>query len=51
MKVSGRKALLGRTDLEMEIANQCGLLIASAIIYYNASIHSYSTKIQRTKSY
>ena len=32
-KVSGRKALLGRTDLEMEIANQCGLLIASAIIY------------------
>lgn len=40
-KVSGRKALLGRTDLEMEISNQCGLLIASAIICYNASIHSY----------
>jgi TnpA family transposase len=40
-KVSGRKALLGRTDLEMEISNQCGLLIASAIIYYNASIHSH----------
>jgi len=33
--------LLGRTDLEMEISNQCGLLIASAIIYYNASIHSH----------
>lgn len=40
-KVSGRKALLGRTDLEIEISNQCGLLIASAIIYYNASIHSH----------
>ncbi|MEI6628430.1 MAG: Tn3 family transposase [Alphaproteobacteria bacterium] len=40
-KVSGIKALLGRTDLEMEISNQCGLLIASAIIYYNASIHSH----------
>src|SRR5262249_31603558 len=34
-KVGGRKALLGRTDLEMEISNQCGLLIAKAIIYYN----------------
>lgn len=39
-KVGGRKALLGRTDLEMEISNQCGLLIASAIIHYNASIRS-----------
>ena len=33
--------MLGRTDLEIEISNQCGLLIASAIIYYNASIHSH----------
>jgi TnpA family transposase len=40
-KVGGRKAMLGRTDLEMEISNQCGLLIASAIICYNASIHSH----------
>src|SRR3989338_1284301 len=40
-KVSGRKALLGRTDLEMEISNQCGLIIASSIIHYNASIHSH----------
>lgn len=34
-KVGGRKALLGRTDLDMEISNQCGLIIAKAIIYYN----------------
>jgi len=40
-KVGGRKALLGQTDLEMEISNQCGLLICGAIIFYNASIHSH----------
>jgi TnpA family transposase len=40
-KVSGRKALLGQTDLEMEISNQCGLLICNTIILYNASIHSH----------
>jgi Transposase and inactivated derivatives, TnpA family len=39
-KAGGRKALLGRTDLEIEISNQCGRLIAGAIIYYNALIHS-----------
>jgi TnpA family transposase len=39
-KVGGKKALLGRTDLEIEISNLCGRLIAGAIIYYNASIHS-----------
>jgi TnpA family transposase len=39
-KTTGRKALLGRTDLEMEISNECGRLIANAIIYYNASIQS-----------
>jgi TnpA family transposase len=39
-KAGGRKALLGRTDLEMEISNQCGRLIALAIIYYNMCIHS-----------
>lgn len=39
-KAGGRKALVGRTDLEIEISNQCGRLIAGAIIYYNASIHS-----------
>lgn len=39
-RVGGRKALLGRTDLEIEISNLCGRLLAGAIIYYNASIQS-----------
>jgi TnpA family transposase len=39
-KISGGKALLGRTDIEVEISNQCGRLIAVAIIYYNSSIQS-----------
>ena len=39
-KAGGRKALLGRSDLEMEISNQCGRLIALAVIYYNMCIHS-----------
>lgn len=39
-KAGGRKALIGRSDIDIEISNQCGRLIAGAIIYYNASIHS-----------
>lgn len=39
-KAGGRKALLGHSDLEMEISNQCGRLIALAIIYYNMCLHS-----------
>ena len=39
-KAGGRKALLGRTDLEIEISNQCGVLIAIAIVYYNDFIQS-----------
>ena len=39
-KAGGRKALLGRTDLEMEMSHQWGRLIALAIIYYNMCIHS-----------
>jgi TnpA family transposase len=39
-KSTGRKALLGQTDLEVKISNACGRLVASAIIYYNASIQS-----------
>lgn len=39
-KAGGRKALLGKSDLEMEISNQCGRLIALAIIYYNICLHS-----------
>ena len=38
-KAGGRKALLGRTDLEMEISNQCGRLIALVVIYYKY-VHS-----------
>lgn len=39
-RAGGGKALMGRTDIEVEISNQCGRLIAAAIIYYNASIQS-----------
>lgn len=36
----GKKQLLGKTDIAIEISNQCGRLIANAIIYYNSVIHS-----------
>ena len=39
-RIGGGKALLGRTDIEVEISNQCGRLIATAIIYYNCYIQS-----------
>lgn len=39
-RAGGRKSLLGRTDLEVEISNQCGRLIAGNIIYYNSAIQS-----------
>jgi TnpA family transposase len=39
-KVGGKKELTGRTDLEIEISNQCARLIANAIIYYNSAILS-----------
>ncbi len=39
-KVGGKKSLIGSTDLEIEISNECGRLIANSIIYYNAAIHS-----------
>jgi hypothetical protein len=31
----------GRTDIEIEISNQCARLIANAIIYYNSAILSH----------
>lgn len=40
-KIGGRKALLGRTDLQIEISNQCGRLLANAVIFYNSFIISY----------
>jgi hypothetical protein len=32
--------LLGKTDIEVEISNQCGRLLANAINYYNSAILS-----------
>ena len=39
-KVGGRKALLGKTDIEIEISNQCGRLMATVVIFYNAFLNS-----------
>lgn len=36
----GKKQLIGKTDREIEISNQCGRLIANAIIHYNSAILS-----------
>jgi hypothetical protein len=36
----GKKERTGRTDIEIEISNQCARLIANAIIYYNSAILS-----------
>ena len=38
--VYGRKLLIGRGERELEISNQCGRLIANAIIHYNSAILS-----------
>ena len=39
-QVGGKKELTGRTDIEIEITNQCARLIANAIIFYNSAILS-----------
>ncbi|WP_341794085.1 Tn3 family transposase [Rickettsia endosymbiont of Ceutorhynchus obstrictus] len=39
-KVGGKKQLYGKTDIDIEISNQCGRLVALAIIYYNSIILS-----------
>jgi TnpA family transposase len=39
-QVAGKKELTGRTDLDIEISNQCARLIANAIVYYNSAILS-----------
>ena len=36
----GKKQLSGKGDREIEISNQCGRLIANAIIHYNSAILS-----------
>ncbi|SFO42635.1 Tn3 transposase DDE domain-containing protein [Nitrosospira briensis] len=33
--------MAGRTDIEIEISNECARLIANAIIYYNSAILSH----------
>ena len=39
-QVAGKKELTGRTDLDIEISNQCARLIANAIVYYTSAILS-----------
>jgi TnpA family transposase len=39
-QVGGKKELTGRTDIEIEITNQCARLMANVIIYYNSAILS-----------
>ena len=39
-QVGGKKELTGRTDLDVEISNQCARLIANAIVFYNSAILS-----------
>ena len=39
-QVGGKKELTGRTDIDIEISNQCARLVANAIIYYNSAILS-----------
>jgi TnpA family transposase len=39
-QVGGKKELTGKTDIEIEISNQCARLIANAIIYYNSAVLS-----------
>jgi len=36
----GKKQLSGKTDIDIQISNQCGRLIANATIYYNSAILS-----------
>ncbi len=39
-QVGGKKELIGHTDIEIEISNQCARLISNAIIFYNSAILS-----------
>lgn len=39
-QVSGRKELIGHTDLDVEISNQCGRLVANIVIAYNSILLS-----------
>ena len=39
-QVSGKKELIGRTDLDVAIGNECGRLVANTIIAYNSMLLS-----------
>jgi len=39
-QVGGKKELTGRTDIEVEISNQCARLIVNMVIFYNSAILS-----------
>jgi Tn3 transposase DDE domain len=39
-QVNGKKELTGRTDLEVDISNHCGRLIANVVIAYNSILLS-----------
>ncbi|WP_139686238.1 Tn3 family transposase [Vibrio tasmaniensis] len=39
-QIGGKKELIGRNDIELEISNQCGRLLSSIIIYYNSALLS-----------
>jgi TnpA family transposase len=39
-QVNGKKELIGRTDLDVAISNQCGRLIANVVIAYNSMLLS-----------
>lgn len=39
-QISGRKELIGRTDLDIAISNQCGRLVANVVIAYNSILLS-----------
>jgi TnpA family transposase len=50
-QVGGKKQLTGKTDIDVQISNQCGRLIANVIIYYNSAILSrLRDKYQATKN-
>lgn len=49
-QVGGKKKLSGKTDIEVEISNQCGRLIANAIIYYNSIILSTLLEIYQANN-
>ncbi len=39
-QVNGKKQLSGKTDVDIDMSNQCGRLVANAIIYFNSALLS-----------